>query len=253
MSEKDIDTKMEIIFLDEFGHIGKFDPNPDFKKFKESPYFGLGGFSLPDKNIFEFSNWFYNLKSNIFAKEIAKLSPKPFDEHIHFFEKKGTSVMNDDNIVIFERIFKKIYSLQGKLFYIGFEKIIANQDSFKNYRNVMIESIKRLDNYYNKQNKLFEMVIDSVEDKFDTNNTSIAIIEQKSKKYLAIPPLFVNSKLHQSIQCADWICAFVNKTLRVKFYPNLYNNEFIDTKYNMQLLRKYGFEFNSVKFNKKPS
>jgi hypothetical protein len=72
-----------IAYLDEFGHIGPYASRSD-AHYNSSPVFGLAGIVLPVDQVRPFGTWFFQLKCNLLAWEIARDGAHPAT-----WEKKG--------------------------------------------------------------------------------------------------------------------------------------------------------------------
>ena len=79
-------------------------------KYNSSPVFGLAGFVLPVEEVRGFGTWFFQLKTNLLAWEIAQSG-----QHPATWEKKGASLYTEKNVVKYRelrsaanRLFSKI-------------------------------------------------------------------------------------------------------------------------------------------------
>jgi hypothetical protein len=104
---------------------------------------------MPADQVRIFSTWFYQLKCKLLAYEIANST-----EPAYLWEKKGSSLYTTANVLKYpelrkatNRIFNKLASCGGGIFYTGIEKTAAAVDHQPNALMfaVLREAIKRLD------------------------------------------------------------------------------------------------------------
>ncbi len=224
-----------IAYLDEFGHVGPYVSRTD-AKYKTSPIFGLGGVVLPVGEVRNFSTFFYQLKCNLCKEELEKACKPPY-----IWEIKGSSVYRLKNILNYSslrngtnRLLNRIVQQQGFVFYVGIRKYMPVEQccSEKLYKAVLKESIKRLDDFCQKTDSTFSIVLDqsgSFEgtDTIRSSVVSAACVEMfgmNHRKCLIEPPMQVESHLFQTIQCADWMCSLIAKIETYKIYPNEFSD-----------------------------
>ena len=90
----------------------------------DSPVFGLAGFVMPSEHLRGFGTWFFQRKCDLLAFEIERSS-----QHPALWEKKGASLYTATNVTryvelrkLMNRLFNKIASLDGFVFYVGIKK-----------------------------------------------------------------------------------------------------------------------------------
>ena len=137
-------------YLDEFGHIGPYVSRQD-PKYKESPVFGLAGFTLPSERVRDFGTWFFQRKCELLSWEIGNS-----EEHPARWEKKGSSLYTVRNIEqypevrrVTNRLFNKIDALGGFVFYVGVRKTKPPEahEPSELYKAILGEAIKRIDQF----------------------------------------------------------------------------------------------------------
>ena len=118
-------------------------------RYHESPVFGLAGFVLPSDEVRGFGTWFFQRKCQLLDFEIRRAG-----KHPSLWEKKGSSLYTATNVskyrelrVFTNRLFNKIDTLRGFVFYVGLRKTAAPNLHNPNGLNkkVLAEAIKRID------------------------------------------------------------------------------------------------------------
>ncbi|CAG9000410.1 MAG: hypothetical protein CENE_02405 [Candidatus Celerinatantimonas neptuna] len=214
-----------IVYLDEFGHIGPY-ISATHPQHNTHPVFGLGGFVLPAPKVRSFSSFFFNLKKNLFDKyDIPEARKKAEKQGKHFqlstWEKKGSkqySVVNlkrykDQLVRTTGRIINRITKDNGFLFYVGEAKRQGTEAHNPEgaYKSSLREVIKRLDDEFKGQHAQFLIFMDDHESRTQIVKNAIYEMHQQDKYQLLEAPVQVDSKLYQTIQCADWLCAIYGK------------------------------------------
>ncbi|AOF54465.1 hypothetical protein BKG91_09920 [Rodentibacter caecimuris] len=226
-------AKTYIVYLDEFGHIGPY-ISSEHSQHNTHPAFGLGGFVLPINAVRPFSSFFFDLKLKLFqnfdikqAKEKAKSNGERFQ--LSTWEKKGSqqySVVNlkkykDFLIRSTSRIINRITSKGGFLFYVGEAKFRdpKQHNPQEVYKSSLTEIIKRLDDEFKSEDAQFLIFMDDSEGSADLVKKSIYEMHQNGRFQLIEAPMQVDSKLYQTIQCADWLCAIYGKISYYQIEP----------------------------------
>ncbi|EMB6139672.1 TPA: DUF3800 domain-containing protein [Proteus mirabilis] len=218
-------SQLYIVYLDEFGHDGPFISH-DHELHNTHPVFGLGGFVIPANRVRDFSHFFFKLKQNLFGKYEIPAARKKEEEaggkfQLSNWEKKGSkqySVANLKNYKSFligstGRIINNITKMGGFLFYVGEAKKrgIEKHNPQGVYKSSLKEVIKRLDDEFKGQDAQFLIFMDDHEIRKEIVKRSIYEMHQCDKYQLLEAPVQVDSKLYQTIQCADWLCALYGK------------------------------------------
>ena len=218
-------ANLYIVYLDEFGHVGPY-ISDDHPNHNTHPVFGLGGFVLPAHKVRSFSSFFFQLKQKIFdSHDIPEARKKAQDKGEQFqlstWEKKGSkqySVINlknykDPLVRSTNRIINRINNDGGFLFYVGEakKKTIENHNAQLVYTRSLTEIIKRLDDEFKGQNAQFLIFMDDHESRTQIVRNAIYEMHQQNKYQLLEAPVQVDSKLYQTIQCADWLCSIYGK------------------------------------------
>lgn len=207
-----------VAYLDEFGHIGPY-ISPTHPQHNTSPVFGLAGVVLPASQIRNFATFFYKLKCDALAAELAASGTHPAK-----WEKKGSSLYTTKNFNkygrqmknVTNRLLSKIRSLGGYVFYVGLQKHnnIALHTPEMLYRSVLTEAIKRLDQETTVRHAKLMIILDEIDDNTRTHvveASAIAMFGANPRKTLIEPPIQAESHLYQTLQSADWICSLVGR------------------------------------------
>lgn len=119
---------------------------------------------LPADKVRFFADWFYELKGNLLRSEIEQARIPPYR-----WEKKGASLFTTGNIRRYRelrgaayRILKQIELNGGHVFYYGARKTRqpGDHDEKQLYREILRESITRIDHVCLKSESRFLMVLD---------------------------------------------------------------------------------------------
>ncbi len=206
-----------IAYLDEFGHIGPYVSRTD-PKYNDSPIFGLGGIILPVESVRPFATWFFQLKCNLLKFELKQDGTHPAK-----WEKKGSALYTLKNIESYpelrqatNRIFNKIEKSGGHAFFVGLQKRFPPDmhDPVSLYRAVLMEAIKRLDQYCVVRDSTFLVIIDELSETFRkeiVESSGRTMFGDDGRKALIEPPIQAESHLYQTLQCADWICGITGR------------------------------------------
>lgn len=244
-------------YLDEFGHVGPYVSRSD-AKYNTSPIFGLGGMVLPVEAVRNFSTYFYQLKCRLCKEELERAQMPAYS-----WEMKGSSVYRLKNIQNYlslrqgtNRLLNRISKVGGFVFYVGIRKYMSPQESCSEalYKAVLKEAIKRLDEFCQKTEATFSIVLDqsgSFEgtDPIRVSVVSAACIEMfgmNHRRSLIEPPMQVESHLFQTIQCADWLCSLISKIETFNTYPEDFPDYGLFATYFSERLNK-AKKFSSIR------
>lgn len=206
------------VYLDEFGHVGPYIAH-DHKKHNDHPIFGLGGIVLPTESVREFNTFFFKLKQDHLSFEIEQARKLKGIPSYHW-EKKGSSLYTVQNLIKYPqvrrmsfRIFNKLENLGGFVFYCGEakKKNIAQHCPKLTYRYAIKESLKRLQSEFESLNSTFSLVFDEHTERADIYRQVARHMFAEGIYRLIEPPFEVDSKLYQSVQCADWVCGLIGR------------------------------------------
>lgn len=232
-----------IAYLDEFGHIGPF-IHKDHPIYQTSPVFGLAGVILPYPQVRNFATWFFQLKNKLLSFEIQRDGIHPAK-----WEKKGASLYTTKNITKYRelrkatnRIFNYIEKVGGNIFYVGTQKYPpSNRRTSKGlYRAVLMESIKRLNDFAGIGNNQLMIILDQQEDQLRKEIVEASgrtMFGTDSRKNLIEPPIQAESHLYQTLQCADWICGLLGRYGCFYLLPDQYADLEWADKYFIARLR----------------
>ncbi|MER3384870.1 DUF3800 domain-containing protein [Pectobacterium aroidearum] len=218
-------SNIYIVYLDEFGHDGPY-ISKSHPQHNTHPVFGLGGFVIPASRVRDFSHYFFKLKQQLFnaydipeARKKAQANGERFQ--LSCWEKKGSKQYSVKNLIKYKdqltrstnRIINTITKYGGFLFYVGEAKRIGceQHNPQRTYKSSFKEVIKRLDNEFKNQDAQFLIFMDDHEMRSEIVKEAIYEMHQEDKYQLLEAPVQVDSKLYQTIQCADWLCAIYGK------------------------------------------
>jgi hypothetical protein len=227
-------SQLYIVYLDEFGHVGPY-ISKDHPKHNTHPIFGLGGFVLPASKVRSFSTFFFELKKHLFdrhdipkARKKARLAGEEFK--LSTWERKGSKQYSVGNMQNHKReltgstnrIINRITKDGGFLFYVGQAKHLGvdKHNPEATYIDSLKEMIKRLDDEFKSQDAQFLILMDDHPTSTLIVKKALYQMHQNGRYQLIEAPLQVDSKLYQTIQCADWLCAIYGKLQYYKAEPN---------------------------------
>lgn len=146
------------------------------------------------------------------------------------WEKKGSKQYSVTNLKKYKaqlvrttgRIINRITDDGGFLFYVGEakKKSVDEHNPEGAYKSSLKEIIKRLDDEFKNQNAQFLIFMDDHESRTQIVKNAIYEMHQQDKYQLLEAPVQVDSKLYQTIQCADWLCAIYGKIQYFEAEPN---------------------------------
>lgn len=208
-----------IAYLDEFGHIGPYISRDD-PKYNDSPVFGLAGFVIPASTVREFGTWFFQRKCELLDFEIKRSG-----KHPALWEKKGASLFTVANVEKYpelrrftNKLFKKIESLDGFIFYVGTKKSPKpeSHDPNRLYAKMLIEAIKRIDTFCTEDCKPvghFLMALDEHDQRsaLITAAAQSMYAQNHRRRTLIEPPFHLESHRYQTVQAADWIAGLIGR------------------------------------------
>jgi hypothetical protein len=207
-----------VAYLDEFGHIGPF-ISRGHPSYKTSPVFGLGGIVLPFDRVRRFATWFFKLKCNLLAYEIARDDVPPAR-----WEKKGAALVTTRNFEAYPELRRALFRILAKLkreggfaFYQGIAKhrLPAESSSEQLYSAVLRFAIQKLNKHCLRDGSEFIIVLDESDPKFHRDviirQATLTMFGQDSCSRLIEPPFQVASHLYQTLQCADWLCGLIGR------------------------------------------
>ena len=213
-----------VVYLDEFGHIGPF-VSRNHSKYNDSPVFGLAGMLLPAESVREFAIFFYQLKCNLLAWDLANKNPEKLPAYR--WEKKGSAVYTVTNVEKYRalrtatnRLLKRIQDTGGYVFFTGEHKTTdpAQHNSAETFKRQLVQTVRKLDRFCSAEKSTFMVLLDEQQAgnkwrELNVEACTLAMFEDQSEKLrtLVEPPLQGESHLFQTLQCADWICGLVGR------------------------------------------
>ena len=206
-------------YLDEFGHIGPYVAR-QHPRHNDSPVFGLAGFVLPSEYLRSFGTWFFQRKCELLAFEIDRSG-----EHPALWEKKGASLYTVTNVTRYvelrkltNRLFNKIASLGGFVFYVGIKKTAHPTRHYPNrlYIRVLLEAIRRIDEFCDQDcqpTSRFVLMLDEHDQRSALITAAARSMYAKKdrRRCLIEPPFHLESHRYQTLQAADWIAGLVGR------------------------------------------
>lgn len=221
-----------IAYLDEFGHVGQYIAR-SHPTYKTSPVFGLGGIILPTQEIREFAIYFYKLKCQLLAWDLANSNPKKLPAYQ--WEKKGSQLYSLRNITTYAqlrrstfRLLNHIRRIGGFIFYTGEHK--AKDPDIHNatetFQRQLLQSVRKIDRFCTENGDTFILMLDEQKagNEWREKNVeacTLAMFEDASEKCRTLiePPLQGESHLFQTLQCADWICGLIGRLSALSAAP----------------------------------
>lgn len=226
-------------YLDEFGHIGPYVSRAD-PRYKNSPVFGLAGFVVPAAEVRGFGTWFFQRKCELLDFEIKRSG-----EHPALWEKKGASLFTVPNVtqyrelrIFANRLFNKIATLGGFVFYVGIRKTAAPDAHNPNrlYARVFLEAIKRLNDFCvtdRGRRDNFIVILDEHEQRSALVTAAGQSMYGKvePRRHLIEPPFHVESHRYQTLQAADWIAGLMGRLGAIWADPAAYPENEVFRRY----------------------
>ena len=206
-------------YLDEFGHIGPY-VSKRHTRHNDSPVFGLAGFVMPSEHLRGFGTWFFQRKCQLLKFEIERSG-----QHPALWEKKGASLYTARNVSRYvelrkltNRLFNKIASLDGFVFYVGIKKTArpANHNPNRLYIRILLEAIKRIDEFCGQDCQPashFVLMLDEHDQRSALITAAARSMYAKTgrRRRLIEPPFHLESHRYQTLQAADWIAGLVGR------------------------------------------
>ena len=233
-------------YLDEFGHVGPYVSKED-PKYNESPVFGFAGFVLPAEEVRGFGTWFFQRKCQLLDAEIQQSGKPPA-----LWEKKGSSLYTVNNVRKYPelrkftyRLFNKIESLSGFIFYVGIKKTAPPARHRPNmlYARVFLEAIKRIDHFCAidcQPPNYFLLILDEHQQREDLLTRAARSMYGKTerRRHLIEMPFHLESHRYQTLQAADWIAGLVGRLGAIWSDPMAYTENDVFRKYFEQRLNQ---------------
>jgi hypothetical protein len=113
---------MYLLYLDEFGHAGRWVPNDPLHN--HHPLFGLAGFAVPGMRWADLDRQFYRLKCDIYKKEIFPFAISK-GERQERFEPKQLKSRRD--LIFAAEVLNLVRQNQGHVFAFGYQKSIDHK------------------------------------------------------------------------------------------------------------------------------
>lgn len=224
-----------VAYLDEFGHVGQY-VSRNHPRYKTHPAFGFAGLMLPATEIREFAIYFYKLKCQLLAFDLANDNPKNLPAYQ--WEKKGSQLYALRNVTKYEqlrrstfRLLSHIEKIGGHVFYTGEHKTTDPDahDSTETFKRQLLQSVRKIDRFCAKNGSTFMLMLDEQRAGNEWRETNVevctlAMFEDASEKCRALiePPIQAESHLFQTIQCADWICGLIGRLTALLVAPDEY-------------------------------
>ena len=127
------------------------------------------------------------------------------------------------------RLFNKIEKLGGFVFYVGLRKTAAPaaHDSNRLYRSVLVETIKRIDEFCEQDRDRRDDFIVILDEHDQRSALIIAAARSmygrnEPRRHLIEPPFHLESHRYQTLQAADWIAGLVGRLGAIWAEPAAY-------------------------------
>lgn len=224
-----------VAYLDEFGHIGQY-VSRHHPRYKTHPAFGFAGLILPATEVREFAIYFYKLKCQLLAFDLANDNPRNLPAYQ--WEKKGSQLYVLRNVTKYEqlrrstfRLLNHIEKIGGYVFYTGEHKTTNpdTHDSTETFKRQLLQSVRKIDRFCVQSDSTFMLMLDEQRCGNEWRETNVevctlAMFEDASEKCKTLiePPIQAESHLFQTIQCADWICGLIGRLIALLVAPNEY-------------------------------
>ncbi len=224
-----------LAYLDEFGHVGQY-VSRTHAQFKTSPVFGLGGVLLPAEEVREFAIFFYQLKCQLLAWDIANENPRNLPAYQ--WEKKGSKLFTTRNVTQYRslrqatfRLLNYIRKIGGHVIYAGEHKTRSARQHYATatFKRQLLHAVRTIDRYCSKSDSTFVLLLDEQRagNEWRERNVeacTLAMFEDVTEKCRCLiePPLQGESHLFQTLQCADWICGLVGRLMALAVSPEEY-------------------------------
>ena len=239
---------MQIVFLDEFGHIGPF-VSRDHKSFKTSPVFGLAGYAMPADRVRAFATWFHQLKLDAFARDIEASKKHPAT-----WEKKGNQLFTSGRVYKYKRLMfaliSQIRAEKGRLFYHGVQKTRQpeNSNPVGLYSTVLSHAILNLEKMFADIGGQYIIILDEHQSRLALLETALSTMYgQHQAKRLAIAPFQAESHLYPTVQAADWIASIIGPLFAYRALPLEFEDQAWAEKYFEQRIASVLGRFSRVK------
>jgi hypothetical protein len=225
-----------VAYLDEFGHVGQY-VSRNHPKYKTHPAFGFAGLMLPTTEIREFAIYFYKLKCQLLAWDLANENPKNLPAYQ--WEKKGSQLYALRNVTKYEQLRRSTFRLLnhiektgGHVFYTGEHKTTDPDahNSTETFKRQLLQSVRKIDRFCAQRGSTFMLMLDEQRAGNEWRETNVevctlAMFEDASEKCRTLiePPIQAESHLFQTIQCADWICGLIGRLTALLLAPDEYS------------------------------
>lgn len=224
-----------VAYLDEFGHVGQY-VSRNHPQYKTHPAFGFAGLIIPATEVREFAIYFYKLKCQLLAYDLAHNNPRNLPAYQ--WEKKGSQLYALRNVVSYEqlrrstfRLLNHIDQIGGYVFYTGEHKTTNPDahDSTEAFKRQLLQSVRKIDRFCAHSESTFMLMLDEQRCGNEWRETNVevctlAMFEDPSQKCRSLiePPIQAESHLFQTIQCADWICGLIGRLTALLVAPAEY-------------------------------
>jgi hypothetical protein len=221
-----------VAYLDEFGHVGQY-VSRNHPQYKTHPAFGFAGLIIPAAEVREFAIYFYKLKCQLLAYDLAHNNPRKLPAYQ--WEKKGSQLYALRNVVSYEqlrrstfRLLNHIEKIGGYVFYTGEHKTTDPDahDSTEAFKRQLLQSVRKIDRFCAHSQSTFMLMLDEQRCGNEWRETNVevctlAMFEDPAQKCRTLiePPIQAESHLFQTIQCADWICGLIGRLTALLVAP----------------------------------
>jgi hypothetical protein len=218
---------MYLLYLDEFGHEGVYDPADPRKQ--SSPIFGLGGVLVSDEKWKALDRGYLDLKRYFFANEIRNCGDRP-----ERWEFKGNTLSTPSKqsnrrnqrfgIAVLDLLKRCDCTIVGK----GFVKRVGtSHDAIATYTSIVQGIMRSAEKIMRQKAGRQKGVCLMVMDRRNEENDRLVVESAQSHLFsngfqrILESPLVVDSQHYHGVQAADIVCGILGGLLRWRKTPRI--------------------------------
>ncbi len=207
---------MYVLYLDEFGHDGAWDPTD--ARHAHHPLFGLAGFAIPGDRCRPFDRQFLHLKRVFFAKEIerAKLVDGLRAER---FEHKELANRRDVRFTI--AVLRAVEDNEGVVFAFGREKPTGRASDTRLYGQTMQGLMRTFERFLRQKGRNIGRGVVVIDRRTESRDVDLLGWAQSHLyswdggfERIVETPLLVRSEWYHGVQAADVIARAIGRVYR---------------------------------------
>jgi len=211
---------MYILYLDEFGHSGKWDPNDP--SYSHHPLFGLAGFVIPGSEWYELDRGYLNLKRAYYRNEIVRAQATK-GTRPERYEPKSLRGRRSQRFA--HAALDLVRERGGRVFAHGCLKTVGRHSEVSLYNSTVQGVIRQLGRFLESRGQR-EMGCIVLDRRNEHLNTMVLASSQSyffghswkpaTRNHIVEIPFLVRSEWHHGIQLADTIGRIVAHTHRYR-------------------------------------